>query len=208
MGLAFFQWCEGTFIGETVRTSIWLFPIIEAFHLLGLSLLGGAVLVLDLRLVGVMLGSEPIAELARSTRRWVVAGVTAMVLTGVPLFLSEAVKCYYNPSFWVKMATLPVAIGFTIAVRRWIAKRPPPPLRHKPGWPGQSRCYSGSPSPPLAGGSASRPDQRGGVFGGASFLSRPSAGDPVPDDPMKNFRPSVSVTSRPLARLSEWSLAW
>lgn len=125
MGLAFFQWCEGTFIGETVRTSVWLFPIIEAFHLLGLSLLGGAVLVLDLRLVGVMLGSEPIAELARSTRRWAVAGVIAMIATGVPLFLSEAVKCYYNPSFWVKMATLPVAIGFTIAVRRWIARTPP-----------------------------------------------------------------------------------
>ena len=125
MGLAFFQWCEGTFIGETVRTSIWLFPVIEAFHLLGLSLLGGAVLVLDLRLVGVMLGSEPIAELARSTQRWAVAGVIAMVLTGVPLFLSEAVKCYYNPSFWVKMATLPVAVAFTFAVRRHIAKKPP-----------------------------------------------------------------------------------
>jgi hypothetical protein len=108
MGLAFFQWCEGTFIGEAVRTSVWLFPIIEAFHLLGLSLLGGAVLVLDLRLVGVMLGSEPIAELARSTRRWAVAGVIAMIATGVPLFLSE-----------------PVAIGFTIAVRRWIARTPP-----------------------------------------------------------------------------------
>lgn len=125
MGLAFFQWCEGTFIGETVRTSVWLFPVIEAIHLLGLSLLGGAVLILDLRLIGVMLGSEPIAELARSTRRWVVVGVTTMILTGVPLFLSEAVKCYYNPSFWVKMVTLPVAVGFTIAVRRWIAKRPP-----------------------------------------------------------------------------------
>ena len=125
MGLAFFQWCEATLIGETVRTSVWLFPIIEAFHLLGLSLLGGAVLVLDLRLVGVMLGSEPIAELARSTRRWAVAGVIAMIATGVPLFLSEAVKCYYNPSFWVKMATLPVAVAFTIAVRYWIGTKPP-----------------------------------------------------------------------------------
>ncbi len=126
MGLAFFQWCEGTFIGETVRNSIWLFPVIEAIHLLGLSLLGGALLVLDLRLVGVMLRSEPIAELARSTRRWAVLGVVAMVLTGVPLFLSEAVKCYYNPSFWVKMATLPVAVAFTIAVRRQIERNPPP----------------------------------------------------------------------------------
>ena len=125
MGLAFFQWCESTLVGETVRTSVWLFPVIEAIHLLGLSLLGGAVLVLDLRLLGVMLGSEPIADLARSTRRWTVAGIGAMVATGVPLFLSEAVKCYYNPSFWVKISTLPVAVAFSIAVRYWIGTKPP-----------------------------------------------------------------------------------
>ncbi len=33
-----------------------------------------------------------------------------------------------------------------------------------------------------------------------SVTSRPSLGAPVPDDPMKNFRPSSKVTSRPLAR--------
>jgi hypothetical protein len=125
MGLAFFQWCESTLVGEMVRTSVWLFPVIEAVHLLGLSLLGGAVLVLDLRLLGVMLGSEPIADLARSTRRWAVAGIGAMVATGVPLFLSEAVKCYYNPSFWVKISTLPVAVAFSIAIRYWIGTKRP-----------------------------------------------------------------------------------
>jgi hypothetical protein len=91
--------------------------VIEAVHLLGLSLLGGALLILDLRLVGLLLRAEPIADVARSTRRWAVAGVAAMVMTGVPLFLSEAVKCYYNPSFWVKMGTLPVAVAFTVLVR-------------------------------------------------------------------------------------------
>ena len=125
MGLAFFQWCEGTLVGETVRTSVWLFPVIEAVHLLGLSLLGGAVLVLDLRLLGVLLRSESIADLARSTKLWAMAGMIAMASTGVPLFMSEAVKCYYNPSFWVKMATLPVAVAFTIAVRYWIGTKPP-----------------------------------------------------------------------------------
>ena len=125
MGLAFFQWCEGTLVGETVRTSVWLFPVIEAVHLLGLSLLGGAVLVLDLRLLGVLLRSESIADLARSTKRWAMAGMIAMASTGVPLFMSEAVKCYYNPSFWVKISTLPVAVAFTFWVWRRIAIRPP-----------------------------------------------------------------------------------
>jgi hypothetical protein len=47
-----------------------------------------------------------------------------MFATGVPLFLSEAIKCYYNTSFWVKMATLPVAIGFTLGLKDPISRRP------------------------------------------------------------------------------------
>ena len=37
--------------------------------------------------------------------------------TGVPLFLSEPIKCYYSDSFWVKMTTLPIAIAFAFTVR-------------------------------------------------------------------------------------------
>jgi hypothetical protein len=123
MDIAFFEWCERTLIGEVVRTSVWLFPVIEAAHLLGLSLLGGAVLLLDLRLTGLLRSSVPIPELARLTWRWTMIGIGAMIATGVPLFLSEAVKCYYNPSFWVKMGTLPIAVIFAVTVRRRVAGR-------------------------------------------------------------------------------------
>lgn len=122
--LAFFEWCEATLIGQVVRDSVWLFPAIESVHLLGLCLLGGSILVVDLRLLGVALTRRPIAELATGARGWVVASLALMVATGLPLFLSEAVKCYYNTSFWVKMAALPVAVGFTFAVRDRLARRP------------------------------------------------------------------------------------
>ena len=42
MLLPFFEWCEATLIGNAIRDSLWLFPVIEAVHLLGLCLLGGA----------------------------------------------------------------------------------------------------------------------------------------------------------------------
>ena len=41
--------------------------------------------------------------------------------TGIPLFLSESVKCYYNQSFWVKITTLPVALLFVFTVRKRVA---------------------------------------------------------------------------------------
>ncbi len=119
--LPFFEWCEASLIGDTIRQSSWLFPVIEAVHLLGLCVLGGALLVLDLRMLGVGLRRQPIAELAKDATPWLVGSLVVMVVTGTSLFLSESVKCYYNQSFWVKITTLPVALLFTFTVRRRVA---------------------------------------------------------------------------------------
>lgn len=116
-----FEWFEYTTPGIVVRESVWLFPVIEAVHLLGLSLLGGAVLVVDLRMLGLGLRRQTIAELAANLRPWLVGAVVLMFVTGVLLFLSEAVKCYYSQSFLVKMIALPIAIIFTFAVRERMA---------------------------------------------------------------------------------------
>jgi hypothetical protein len=113
-----FQWFEATAIGTVVRESLWLFPVIECVHLLGLALLGGAVLVVDLRLLGLGLRSQPVAELARKLHPWLAGALGTMIATGLPLMLSEAIKCYYSPPFWYKMGFLLLATLFTFSVRR------------------------------------------------------------------------------------------
>ena len=112
-----FEWFEYTTPGIIVRESVWMFPVIEAVHLLGLCLLGGAVITVDLRMLGLGLRKQTISELATNLRPWLIGAVVLMLATGTLLFLSEAVKCYYNTSFWVKMITLPIALGFTFLVR-------------------------------------------------------------------------------------------
>jgi hypothetical protein len=121
--LPLFEWLESHGPGLAIRQSLWAFPAIEAVHLLGLCLLGGSILIVDLRLLGAGLAGQRIASVSIRARPFLLAGVAVMILTGVPLFLSEAVKCYYNTSFWVKMATLPVALGYTFGVRERIARR-------------------------------------------------------------------------------------
>lgn len=122
MLLPFFEWCDATALGAAVRNSLWLFPAIEAVHLLGLCLLGGSLLVVDLRLLGVGLKRQTIAELAAQLRPWLLGAIGVMIATGLLLFLSEAVKCYYNQSFWVKMTTLPIALVFTLTVRARVTR--------------------------------------------------------------------------------------
>lgn len=114
----FFEWLETTPPAMAVRDSLWLFPVIECFHLLALSLLGGSLLVVDLRLLGLGLRGQSTADLARQAHPWMVGALAAMVATGVPLFLSETVKCYYSPPFWWKMGFLLAASLFAFTVRR------------------------------------------------------------------------------------------
>jgi hypothetical protein len=116
--LAFFQWCEQSGIGETIRRSSWLFPLIEAIHLLGLGVIGGAVLVVDLRLLGLGLRRQSAAQLTRDAQPWLVGSLLLMIITGGLLFLSEAIKCYYHGAFWFKMASLLLAIVFTFTIQR------------------------------------------------------------------------------------------
>jgi hypothetical protein len=117
-----FQWFEATALGTVVRESLWLFPVIECIHLLGLALLGGTVLVVDLRLLGLGLRAQPVAELAGKVQPWFGGALLTMILTGVPLMLSEAVKCYFSPPFWYKMGFLVLATGFTYTVRRRVTR--------------------------------------------------------------------------------------
>ena len=72
----------------------------------------------DLRLFGFGLRRQPVAQLARDAQPWLIASLMVMVATGVLMFTSEAIKCYYHPAFWVKMTSLFLAITFTFTVRR------------------------------------------------------------------------------------------
>jgi hypothetical protein len=120
--LPFFQWCYQTPIGETIRHSIWLFPVIEAVHLLGLGLTAGAVLIVDLRLLGVGLRRAPVAQLAKAAGPWLLGGLLLMFISGIPLFLSESIKCLYSYAFWVKMTSLFLVLIFTFTVRRRVTQ--------------------------------------------------------------------------------------
>ena len=125
MLLPFFEWCETLWLGQFVVGSNWLFPVIESVHLLGLALLGGAIFLVDFRLLGLGLKDRAVSELARDARPWMIAGLIAMILTGVPLFLSEPIKCYYSTAFWIKITTLPIAVAFAFTVRTRVTRAGP-----------------------------------------------------------------------------------
>jgi hypothetical protein len=103
---------EASALGQTIRESTWLFPAIESTHLLALALLGGSVLMISLAVLGIGLKTSP-AEIYKSAHRYMNGAVIALLLTGVLLGVSEPVKLYGRQAFWVKMASLAVALLIT-----------------------------------------------------------------------------------------------
>ena len=123
---------EQTAIGNAIRESLWLFPAVEAVHLLGLSVLGGSVLVVDLRLLGLGLTRLSAKAVHDNAAPFFLGSLLLMFATGIPLFLSEAVKCCFNHSFEVKIAALLLGLAFTFGVRNRLLRRDAlPPLLAK-----------------------------------------------------------------------------
>jgi hypothetical protein len=116
--LELFQWLEYSSLLVAMRSSPWLFPVIATIHLLGLAVLGGAVLVVDLRLLGLGLSRQPPAQLARDAQPLLLGSLVIMLLTGLLLFMCFATKYYYLTAFWVKLASLFLAVVFTFTIRR------------------------------------------------------------------------------------------
>jgi hypothetical protein len=103
---------EASALGQAIRESTWLFPAIEATHLLALAMLGGSVLIIALAVLGIGLKAPP-AELQQSSRRYMNAAVITLLITGILLGISEPVKLYGRQAFWVKMASLALALLIT-----------------------------------------------------------------------------------------------
>ncbi len=121
--LPIFQWADSTWLGETIRGSRIYFPIIETFHLFALTLLFGAILMLDLRLCRLILKHQPVSEVARDLKPWAFWSLAVILVSGFMLFSSEAMKCYASVPFQVKMLFLFFALVWHFTVHRMVTNR-------------------------------------------------------------------------------------
>jgi hypothetical protein len=118
--LQLFRWFDATPISLIIRNSTYIFPVVEVFHLFGLTLLLGTVTVVDLRILGVGMRRQSVSELASQLAPWSVGAAILTILSGILLFLSEAMKCYGNAAFPYKMWFLLGGIILYLATQRRI----------------------------------------------------------------------------------------
>ena len=115
---SFFWRCENTWPGAWFKHAQWFFAIDETFHIMALGMLIGTLVIVDLRLLGFGMRKQSVSELAGYLGPWTLFGVASMILTGVPLFMSEAVKLSGSSPFFYKMIFLSCAITLHFTLHR------------------------------------------------------------------------------------------
>lgn len=112
-----FNSLQHSHLGATLGQANHLYgALAQLFHITGLILVLGSILLVNLRLLGAGLYRQPVAELVRSTNPLIWLGLVFLAGSGLFLFIPSAGLYYPNPAFWLKFSLLGLAllIQFTL----------------------------------------------------------------------------------------------
>ena len=107
---------QSTALATALRQSFWVYPIVNAGHIVGLALLFGAIVPLDLRLLGFW-PRVPLAAMSRILLPVALAGLALAVPTGVLLFSVRATEYAATPLLWLKFSLIACAIANALLLR-------------------------------------------------------------------------------------------
>lgn len=108
-----------------IRDSHYGMPIVQSVHLVGITVLLAAMLVLNLRLVGVAMIDCPLPWLARQLRPWAIAALALVILSGLLIFAGTPAKYLASNPFRIKMMALGLAVAFQFGVLRGFVRSDP-----------------------------------------------------------------------------------
>ena len=104
------DWCSNTATIVFIRDSSFGMPAVQSVHLVGLTMLLAAILVLNLRLAGVSMMDWSLPAVERQLRPWAWGAITLVLASGVVMFLGNPQKYLASAPFQIKMASLALAM--------------------------------------------------------------------------------------------------
>src|ERR1700719_2013975 len=97
---------EASGLAAKIRDSLFLFPLIESTHVIGLALVFGTIAIIDLLLLGIASTQRSFQRMASDILKWTWAAFALAVLTGSLMFITNASVYYHNFYFRTKMLLL------------------------------------------------------------------------------------------------------
>ncbi|MET0166886.1 MAG: DUF6644 family protein, partial [Vicinamibacterales bacterium] len=133
---ALLKWLQETALATRIRDSLFVFPLLESAHVIGLALVFGTIAIIDLRLLGLASTHRSFQRMASDIMKWTWAAFALTALTGSLMFITNAVVYADNFYFRAKMVLLVLA-GLNVLVfeltaartiHRWDRDRSAPPI--------------------------------------------------------------------------------
>src|SRR6185503_8326 len=100
---------EASRLAATIRDSLYLFPLIESSHVIGLSMVFGTIAIIDLRLLGIASTRRPFTCIASHTLKWTWVAFVVTATTGLLMFITNAAVYFHNVYFQMKMVLIAVS---------------------------------------------------------------------------------------------------
>src|SRR5262245_61676255 len=101
--LAFFKLMADSSWSVGLHESRYGYPIVESVHVWALCLFFGLAVMFDLRLLGWIMRTLPVTEVARRLMPWTIAGFIMMITSGALLFSAIPLRSYENIFFRIKI---------------------------------------------------------------------------------------------------------
>lgn len=132
--LELLTWLEGSALAGFLRgLGIWTYGLLNLAHIIGIGSLFGAVLLLDLKLLGLW-PSIPAATLVRPTVPVAAFGFVLAVMSGIMMLSFNATEYHGNPFFYIKLPVIVLGLVNVAVINRLAAwKRAAAGLPSEPG---------------------------------------------------------------------------
>jgi hypothetical protein len=105
----------------------WAIPAIQSVHIIGIAMVMGSVLMIDLRILGWSWTDQTLGQTTQRFGPWLTGALWLLLATGLLMVIGEPVRELVTFSFWLKMTL--VALGALVAVIFQRAVR-----RHEQHW--------------------------------------------------------------------------
>ena len=118
-----FAWIEASAPGRIMRDlGPWTYAIVNLIHILGIASLFGAILVMDLRLLGVWrrVPLRPLSDVAVPLAR---GGFILAAASGIGLLVTNATEYVGNPFLLIKFPAIAIGLGNAMLLARSAAWR-------------------------------------------------------------------------------------
>lgn len=129
--MSFFNWLSESAPGIAVRETLWVYPTMLTLHAVGMAVVVGLLLMINLRVLG-FAKAIPVASFERIyTVVWI--GFAVNFLSGSMLFIGDAPKFATSAPFIIKIFCIIIGGALAWALARKMAAIPPDRSGAPPG---------------------------------------------------------------------------